>query len=216
LIYRKIGGIHVKYLETAGKTVYSVKSLMKHDTDGFLKRLNLKQLVIILLITTIFVLFIIFHSELGNIFQRCFSVYGFLGLALFVLIMDILVQPISPDIVIFGSALGGANIILTALIGGFSSITAGIAGYFIGRKLISTGAKGIFSANHLRNGERLFNRYGKWAVAIGALTPVPFSAVCWSAGLYHMRFHLFLITSLLTRIPRFFIMSLIGSIFSAN
>ena len=47
-------------------------------------------------------------------------------------------------------------------------------------------------------------RYGAWAVGIAALTPVPFSVVCWVAGFVRLDFVRFAPMALL-RVPRFII-----------
>jgi membrane protein YqaA with SNARE-associated domain len=69
-----------------------------------------------------------------------------------------------------------------------------------------------FGKNHLNKGKKLFDRYGIWAVIVGAFSPIPYSSICWTAGIYNMKFKPFIITSLLTRIPRFFLMGFIGYI----
>jgi len=186
---------------------------MQKNKTG-LVNINLKDLIIGFLIVFIFVLFIIFRKEIRIFAKDLFKLYGLFGLAAFVIVMDTFIQPISPDLIIVGSTLGGANLIFTALIGGGSSILAGIIGYNIGRKIVGKSRKNSFTSKQLVNGEKLFNKYGIWAVAIGALSPVPYSAICWSAGIYGMVFKKFLITSLFTRIPRFFLVAIIGSIFS--
>ncbi len=175
---------------------------------------NLKNILIGAFIVITFVLFIIFKSEVKIFAQNLFKHYGFLGLAGFVIIMDTFIQPISPDLIIAGSTLGGANLVFAALIGGVSSLIAGVIGYNIGKRLIGKRKKSSYSSNNLLKGKILFRKYGIWAVAIGALSPVPYSAICWSAGAYGMLFRKFLITSFCTRIPRFFIVAIFGSLFS--
>lgn len=187
----------------------------KHNLHlEIIKHFALKHLFLLISIITIFVFFIIFRKNIRIIAHKCFAAYGFAGLAAIVFVMDILIQPVSPDFLILSSTLGGANLIFASFIGGTASTLAGIIGYFIGRKLIFRGVLGLFSLKHLTNGQRLFKKYGIWAVAVGALSPVPYSAVCWSAGTYNMQFKRFLITSIVTRIPRFFIVAFIGFLFS--
>jgi len=182
--------------------------------NNLFKHVTPRQIIIGFFIVVSFVLFIIFRKEVHNFAQRCFSLYGFVGLCGFVVLMDSIIQPISPDFIILSSTLGGASLLIAATIGGISSVSAGIIGYIIGKKLLKRERKTSFSSRHLINGKALFKKYGTWAVAIGALSPVPYSAICWSAGIYDMRFKRFLLTSLLTRIPRFFIVAFIGYIFS--
>ena len=175
--------------------------------------MKIKHVLLIVLILGIFALAIIFLDELREVSKTLFSLYGLAGVSAMVFVMDIIIQPVSPDVVIVSSTLGGANLLRAALVGGGGSVAAGIAGYFIGKKLGSKGLKGFFSSKHFEKGEALFKKYGLWAVAAGALTPVPFSAVCWSAGIYKMKFPIFVMTSVLTRFPRFFFMGWIGYMF---
>ena len=49
--------------------------------------------------------------------------------------------------------------------------------------------------------DELVRRYGAYALALTALTPLPYSLGCWACGALKMRFSLFLWVSLL-RIPR--------------
>ena len=47
------------------------------------------------------------------------------------------------------------------------------------------------------------NRYGVVALGVAALTPLPYSIICWACGATGMRLSIFLTVSLL-RIPRVF------------
>jgi membrane protein YqaA with SNARE-associated domain len=178
--------------------------------------MKIKHVLLIVLILAVFALSIIFLDELRIVSRKLFSLYGLAGVAVMVFVMDVIIQPISPDVVIISSTLGGANLLRAALVGGGGSVAAGIAGYFLGKKIGSKGLKGFFSPKHFEKGEALFKKYGLWAVAAGALTPVPFSAVCWSAGIYRMKFPVFILTSVLTRVPRFFVMGWVGYMFFVN
>jgi len=178
--------------------------------------MKIKHVLLIVSILIIFALSIIFLNELKAASEKLFSLYGLAGIAAMVFMMDVVIQPVSPDVVIISSTLGGANLLRAALVGGCGSVAAGIAGYFFGKKIGSKGLKGLFSSKHFEKGEALFKKFGLWAVAAGALTPVPFSVVCWSAGIYKMKFSIFILTSFLTRITRFFIMGWIGYLFFVN
>ncbi len=47
----------------------------------------------------------------------------------------------------------------------------------------------------------LFARYGYWAIAIGAVSPIPFSWLCYFAGIYRMPYSYYALFVLL-RVPR--------------
>lgn len=180
---------------------------------SIINKKTLKRAVILGSIAGIFILFIIFKKEIQILSKKAFEIYGFFGIAGITFLMDIFIQPLSPDLLILSSTIGGANILFTSTAGGISSVCAGATGYIIGSRLLKRGFFPAASEN-IKKGERLFKRYGHWAVVIGALTPIPYSAVCWSAGLYEMGFKKFILASLLARIPRFFIVALIGSHFA--
>ena len=130
------------------------------------------------------------------------------------IIMDTIIQPISPDILTFGATFAGFNLTTASLVGGIGSCIAGMFGYLIGHKVGAGSFTAWFGKEHLRKGETLFKKYGIWAVIVGALTPIPYSVVTWTAGIYKMNFLTFMITVICTRIPRFFVMGLIGYLLS--
>jgi len=165
-----------------------------------------KKVIAIISISTIIVLsilFIIFFSLFKNTSSSLLSQYGLLGIVPIVIIMDFVIQPISPDVIVFSTSLISENFILIAVIAGISSVIAGIIDHLIGRKIGYEGFKELFGDKHVKRGNELFKRWGPYAILFGALAPVPYSAVCWMSGIYRMKLSLFIILSLVTRIPRF-------------
>lgn len=158
----------------------------------------------------VFASFLFFYSELKEVSRVLIGSYGLFGLFVLVIIMDTVIQPISPDILVFSATFAGSNLFAASLVGGIASCVAGVLGYSIGQIIGKEGFKKWFSAKHLKEGKILFDKYGIWAVLVGALSPIPYSSICWSAGIYHMDITKFILTSLLTRIPRFFLMGLLG------
>ena len=124
-------------------------------------------------------------------------------LFLLVALNDFAVTPISPDILIFliSHNSPASYGLITAL--GAASVLGGALAWVCGRYLESkfkiAGLDKFIVDNH-----GLINRYGVWIVALGALTPVPYSLTCWAAGALKMDFPKFFLMILL-RIPRFLI-----------
>lgn len=160
----------------------------------------------------VFIGFILFYTKIKDYSSDFISSYGLIAIFLIVIVMDTVIQPISPDILIFGATLNGANLFAVSLLGGIGSCIAGVLGYHIGKSMGSEKFEERFGKKHLNKGKNLFDKYGIWAVIVGAFSPIPYSSICWTAGIYNMKFKPFLITSLLTRIPRFFLMGFIGYI----
>jgi membrane protein YqaA with SNARE-associated domain len=130
---------------------------------------------------------------------------GFAGLAGILLVTDTLVTPFPPDLlllVIANSPLAEHWWFYVSLLG-LVSVAAGMLGWGIGRWL-----------GHLQPVQRLFGgvqehhrefirRYGFWAVVLGAITPLPYSVTCWTAGMLGLRGLTVLLASLCFRAPRF-------------
>ncbi len=127
---------------------------------------------------------------------------GLSGIFLGVFAADAFTFPIPPDtylLIAVASETGVVEVLSTICL---ASILAGITAYFVGPFLTKFPYLGHKIEHFRPRGEALFRRFGVWAVAIAALTPVPFSIVCWMAGIYNMPKGKFLAT-LLFRIPRF-------------
>lgn len=124
------------------------------------------------------------------------------GLALFVLFTDMFIVPMSVDI-IFPFVLEWNPIPLLATMS-LASALGGIGGYWIGRLLGHLKIIKAITANFSSDGERLINLYGGWAVVIAGLTPIPFSTVCWLAGMLRVNPYKVMLATL-SRIPRMII-----------
>ncbi len=127
---------------------------------------------------------------------------GFSGLALFVLVTDMFIVPMSVDI-IFPFVLEWNPVLLLTTMS-LASAAGGIGGYWIGRLLGHLKIIKAITARFSSDGERLINIYGGWAVVIAGLTPIPFSTVCWLAGMLKVNFYYFMLATL-SRIPRMII-----------
>ncbi|MCO6433085.1 YqaA family protein [Nitrosomonas nitrosa] len=161
------------------------------------------------------VVFVLFMSTLGYLFEAELTVatdwlvsrIGFLGLCLILLVTDTLVTPFPPDIlllVIAKSPLAQYWSTYVLVLGIVSSI-AGMLGWGIGRRLghleFVKRNLGEFKEDH----REFIRRYGYWAVAIGSITPFPFSLTCWAAGVMGLRGITVFLAALTFRIPRFFL-----------
>lgn len=90
------------------------------------------------------------------------------------------------------------NLALLTLI----SYGAGILGYYIGRTFSKTTSFRKFSAKYLREYHHQLRKYGGYIIFVGAVTPVPFSAMCMLAGSINFPFKSFILISI-SRVLRF-------------
>jgi membrane protein YqaA with SNARE-associated domain len=130
---------------------------------------------------------------------------GFVGMCLILLVTDTLVTPFPPDLllVVVAHTELADNWLRYVLILGMVSVVAGMLGWSIGRWLGHFPfARRLFGEFKDENRE-FIRRYGFWAIAIGATTPLPFSATCWGAGILGIRWQTVLAAAVLFRIPRF-------------
>jgi membrane protein YqaA with SNARE-associated domain len=135
--------------------------------------------------------------------------YGYIGIFL-ISFSESIAQPIPPDPFIMGGSAFGLNPILSAFIATAGSILGGLTAHTLGMFLGEGVAKKLLGEKNYLKGEALFNRFGVWAVLLAALTPIPFKAVCWLAGIFEMPRLPFLLASLIGRFPRFMAVALFG------
>lgn len=159
------------------------------------------------------VMFVLAMSALGPLFEDELAVgtnwmverIGFLGLCLILLVTDTLVTPFPYDIlllVIAKSPLSEQWTVYVLLLGMISCL-AGMLGWGIGLWLGHFEfVKGIFG-EFKEDYREFILRYGFWAVAIGSITPLPFSVTCWTAGVIGVHGVMVLLAALISRIPRF-------------
>lgn len=129
---------------------------------------------------------------------------GIPGLGALVFVADALLSPLPPDVVlvVISKTLLASDWAWLVPLGGLVSAIAGCVGWLIGRALAVRGRGLPRWLSNERLNRALVARYGRWAVVLGALTPIPFSVTCWLAGVCRMPFGSFAPITLL-RIPRF-------------
>ena len=82
------------------------------------------------------------------------------------------------------------------------SYGAGVLGYYIGKTFSRTKIYRKFHVQYLHRYDRQLKRYGGYLVLVGAITPVPFSAMCMLAGSVNLNFKNFLLICI-SRVARF-------------
>ncbi len=82
------------------------------------------------------------------------------------------------------------------------SYAAGVLGYYIGKNFSKTPLYERIRNKYLLQYEKQLRKYGGYLVFVGAVTPIPFSAMCMMAGSVNMHFRTFLLICI-SRILRF-------------
>ncbi len=128
--------------------------------------------------------------------------------------------PIPPDVMLVPMMLARRDKIWTiALVCTIASVAGGILGYAIGYFLYETVGEWLIRLYGLQKGAADFeNWYAEWGAAIiliKGLTPIPFKLVTIASGLAKFNFGIFVITALITRGARFFLIAALISRFGA-
>jgi membrane protein YqaA with SNARE-associated domain len=180
---------------------------MSEDIKGQIYRTLVALFLFFVLMT---VVGIFFGPALESRVEAVLSWLGLPGILIFTFLNDCFISPIPPDVVLFiisRSGLGERWLVPVLLVGSVSS-ASGLVGWWLGGLLRNTRIPGLLFGAKLEEGERLMKRYGALAVALGALTPVPFSLTTWTAGMLKSPARMVAMVSLL-RIPRFLLYYLI-------
>lgn len=112
--------------------------------------------------------------------------------------------PIPPDPLLLAVALVQQPI--AALLGvlvAVASVAGAVVGHSLGIRLGRPVLSKMFSEARVAYVDRLFERYGVWAILIAAFTPVPYKVFAIAAGVWHMDRRKFIIASAIGRGARF-------------
>ena len=121
--------------------------------------------------------------------------------------------PIPPDVLMIPMIIAKPHRAwLIALVATVASVLGGIAGYFIGWGAFESVALPIleFYGKAEKYDEFLqvwFAEYGIWAVLIAGVTPFPYKVITIAAGAAKMNMLVFILSSILARGLRFFIIA---------
>lgn len=140
--------------------------------------------------------------------KEFFKQYGSIGL-FFNAFFDGFILPLPPDFLLSGLAIQKvSNPTLLAMICSLGSVIGGCIGYCIGRfggrKIVDK----IFpNFKIVEKAEKLFSKYGVWAIVIDAFTPIPYKALTLGSGLMKFNPVLFAAVSFPVRSIRYIIVA---------
>ncbi len=128
--------------------------------------------------------------------------------------------PIPPDVMLVPMMLARRDKIWTiALVCTIASVAGGIFGYAIGYFLYETIGEWLIKVYGLQDAATTYHQsFEKWGAAIiliKGLTPIPFKLVTIASGLAKFNFGIFVVTALITRGARFFLIAALINKFGA-
>ncbi|MCB0487379.1 MAG: VTT domain-containing protein [Cyclobacteriaceae bacterium] len=140
-----------------------------------------------------------FQARVEQIYDSLFLFYGVFTLS------EIIFGLIPPEFFMYVYVLN--HIPLHNYVIDLSALTiisygAGVVGYYVGRNFSKTGFFEKVSEKYLGQYQNNLRKYGGYLVLVGAITPIPFSAMCMLAGSINFPLRSFLLISI-ARVLRF-------------
>jgi membrane protein YqaA with SNARE-associated domain len=142
-----------------------------------------------------------FRIELETMGRAFLDHFGYVGIALGTYLADGLHCPVPPQFYMLASIVGAWSEVSTLAAICVGSLLGGVTAYWLARQAAKLRLLKRVLARTQAKLDWLFARFGYWAVAIGSLTPIPYSFLCYVAGGSRMPPRIFLALSLF-RIPK--------------
>ena len=137
-----------------------------------------------------------------------------IGLLLLVAFSESFIFPIPPDPILIATGLAHPSwaILLAGLVTA-ASVAGAVVGHWLGRRLGRPLLYRLVSQPRIERAERLFSRYGAWAIVVAAFTPVPYKVFTVLAGVLDLKIRHLVIASLVGRGARFLAIGALISVF---
>ncbi|MBN1157072.1 hypothetical protein JXA85_05615 [Candidatus Woesearchaeota archaeon] len=138
--------------------------------------------------------------------------YGYLGVFLLTILLELVVQPVGPDLALILGVLAGLNGIIVLALVLLGAYIALYLAYLIGKKIGTPGIERII-------GKKTFKKInwesgGKWFMLVGATTPVPY--IPYLVGLWNFNLRDALIYIVIPRTIRLLIVLVLTYSFGAG
>lgn len=133
-----------------------------------------------LLFIGIFLIFLTYLKKIESNIFALISFYGYIAIFIIAFIVDMLPQPIGPELPLVAARTIDLNIILVALLTIMGSTLATLINYKVGKTFHTMVFKNKKSNKYLR----LYYRYGKYALLLSAIGPIPYVPFCWFTGAF--------------------------------
>jgi len=138
--------------------------------------------------------------------------FGLMG-AFVISLLESFILPIPTALIIAPLAAMGFDPLLITVVCTVGSVIGAAIGYYLGMKLGRPAADKLISKQMPRV-EKMYEKYGAWAVLISAFSPIPFKVFTWMSGILGLDFKKFIIASAIGRFAQFAVAAYLGSIFA--
>ena len=167
-------------------------------------RRTILTISILILIGFLFLNYINYEREISNFIEQHLADWGLLGFAIIVFLLESVPQPfLSALAVLFTGTILGFNFIDLFILTIISSVLANYTAYFIGKSLGQSTVGLFISQENYTKSTHWFDKYGKKAISLVALTPLPYFPII--GGIFKMTFREFTTYAIIPRILHFII-----------
>lgn len=176
-----------------------------------MKKYNLLYIIGLLglFIIGLFLIVLIFLKRIESEIFGLMSIYGYFAILIVAFIVDIIAQPMGPEVPLIAARIIGLSMILAALLTLVGSTLASFFSYKIGKMFYSGVCKEKKCTKYLK----LYQKYGKYGLLISALGPVPYVPFCWFSGAFGLSIRNFLLFGIFPRIIRIIFVSIMLALF---
>lgn len=177
-----------------------------------MKKLNLLYIIALysLFIIGIFLIVLIYSKRIKSGIFSLISIYGYIGILIIAFIVDILFQPIGPEIPLIAARTIALNMIIVIFLTIIGSMLASFFNYKIGKILYPK----VCGDKRYTKYIKLYQKHGKFSLLVAALGPIPYTPFCWFSGALGLSIKNFLYFGIFPRTLRIiFVSYLISLIF---
>lgn len=128
--------------------------------------------------------------------------FGYPAVLVLSALTDALEQPIGPEVPSILALLFGLNPLIVMPLAFLGTSLGSLISFYIGTRFLTKRISHICSNDGHVNLCKLFSKYGKWEIAIAAVSPIPYVTSCWLAGAFNMHIKDFIIFGILPRLLR--------------
>tara|TARA_Y100000310_G_scaffold283651_1_gene305794 strand:- start:1221 stop:1787 length:567 start_codon:yes stop_codon:yes gene_type:complete len=169
------------------------------------KRNRIFLLAFLVVVVVIALIFTLNYTNLRNFTFTYVQQYGLTGILILAFALEMLWQPIGPEVPISIGILFGLNPVPVFIFTLLGSSVASLFNYYVGKGYLSKKLMVSLETGDRSKYRDLFKKYGKWGVFLAAIGPVPWVPFCWLAGSFKMKFKRFAFYGLIPRAIRILI-----------
>ncbi|MDD5192939.1 MAG: VTT domain-containing protein [Candidatus Nanoarchaeia archaeon] len=155
--------------------------------------------IFILIIIPLIIFVSIYSTQVRSFIQKNISIYGYPAVLIFSILANSFDQPIGPDAIAVVGLLFGLDVLYLFIFAVIGTWIMDLTSFYIGRKVFSGKIKAACSTKKHAQHCKLFFKYGRFALLIGALTPVPEVFMIWLSGAFGMKLRDFFIYGMLAK-----------------